>query len=242
MFQSTLSIGSREHPRGSTLLRGLHDLSAPTSTRAEQLAALSPSLADDLKRFERDGIQTELVEVVAASLRHGCNLLVHLEYGERMLPLTLFPAQRLVHCPLPLAQLLTLRLTQLFVVGVEPATLQPPFDKAAATPNERGFFGSLDVLSWELAMRGARAGLLPEIPAQAAYRVPPGATLEAITLTGTLASALHRMKRQATNLKGMTAWTGFDRERAMRLLNALYLRSALVATRTHPAADNDVWG
>lgn len=241
MFQSTLSIGSREHPRGSTLLRGLRDVPAPTSTRAEQLAALSPSLAGDLKRFERDGIQTELVEVVAASLRHGRTLLVHVEYGERTLPLTLFPAQRLVHCPLPLAQLLTLRLTQLFVAGVEPATLQPPGGKAAAAPNERGFFGSLDALSWELAMRGARAELLPEIPAQAAYRVPPGATLEGITLTGTLASALHRMKRHATNLKGMSAWAGLDRERAMRLLNALYLRSALVATRTHPAADNDVF-
>jgi len=224
------------------LLRGLRDMPAPAPARAARLASLSPSLADDLKRFERDGIQTELVEVVAASLRHGCTLLVHLEYGDRRLPLTLFPAQRLVHCPLPLAQLLTLRLTQLFVSSVEPATLAPPGDDAAAAPNERGFFGSLDALSWELAMRGARAELLPEIPAQAAYRVPPGVALQGLTMTGTLASALHQLRRKATNLKGMASWAGFDRERAMRLLNALYLRSALMATRTHPAAGNDAWG
>ena len=36
-------------------------------------------------------------------------------------------------------------------------------------------------------------------------------------------------------------WAGFDRERAMRLLNGLYLQSALMATRTHPAASSDVW-
>lgn len=241
MFQSTLSLDPHDQLRGSTLLRGLRDMPAPAPARAAQLASLLPSLADDLKRFERDGIQTELIEVVAASLRHGCNLLVHLEYGERRLPVTLFPAQRLLHCPLPLAQLLTLRLTQLFVCSVEPAMLQAPDGEAGAAPNERGFFGSLDALSWELAMRGARAELLPEIPVQAAYRVPPGVTLQGIALTGTLASALHQLKRQATNLKTMAAWAGFDRERAMRLLNALYLRSALMATRTHPAAAVDVW-
>lgn len=242
MFQSTLSIAPRDLPRGSTLLRGLREMPAPAPVRTAPLSALSPSLADDLKRFERDGIQTELIEVVAASLRHGCSLLVHVEYGERQLPLTLFPAQRLVHCPLPLVQLLTLRLTQLFISSVEPATLLPPGDDATATPNDSGFFGSLDTLSWELAMRGARAELLPEIPPQAAYRVPPGVALPGVTMTGTLASALHQLKRGATNLKAMTAWAGFDRERAMRLLNGLYLRSALMATRTHPAAINDAWG
>ena len=114
MFQSTLSLDPHDQLRGSTLLRGLRDMPAPAPARAAQLASLLPSLADDLKRFERDGIQTELIEVVAASLRHGCNLLVHLEYGERRLPVTLFPAQRLLHCPLPLTLRVVTRQHTLF--------------------------------------------------------------------------------------------------------------------------------
>ena len=30
-------------------------------------------------------------------------------------------------------------------------------------------------------------------------------------------------------------------QRAMRLLNALYLQSGLIVSRTHPAATNDGW-
>ena len=65
--------------------------------------------------------------------------------------------------------------------------------------------------------------------------------LQGFELSGTMAAAVHRMKREATNLKEMSAWAGFDRERAMRLLNGLYLQSALMATRTHPAACSDVF-
>ncbi len=244
MFPSTLSVGTPEPLHASTLLRNLggtvQDRMKPDALRGN----LSPSLVDDLRRFERNGIQTELIEVVAASLRHSSNLLVRLEYGAHELPLTLFPAQRLMYCPLVLPQLLSLRLTDLFVLGVQPASRDNPTDLTGHRVDawdDRSLFASLDLLSWDLAMRGARSELLPEIPAQAAFRIPPGVSLQGFDINGTLTAALHRLKRGAVNLKDISAWAGFDRERAMRLLTALYLQSALMATRTHPAAGGDAW-
>jgi len=46
---------------------------------------------------------------------------------------------------------------------------------------------------------------------------------------------------QTSNLREMAGWPGFDRERAMRLLNALYLQAGLIISRTNPAATNDGW-
>ena len=39
----------------------------------------------------------------------------------------------------------------------------------------------------------------------------------------------------------MAQWPGFDRERAMRLLNALYLQAGLIVSRTHPEAAGESW-
>jgi hypothetical protein len=238
MFESTLSIGGPTAPKPSTWLGALPASDRPPAHAASGVATLWPSVIDDLKRFDRDGVQTELLEVIAASLRHHRNLLVLVEYGKRSIPLTLFPAQRLVHCPVSPAQLLSLRLHELFVLGVEPAVLEPPsdHDKPWLTPEEGMRLGSLDLLAWEMAMRGARSDLLPEISAQAAFRIPPGVTVQGFDLSGNMASALHRLKRQAANLRVISTWSGFDRDRATRMLNALYLQSALMATRTHPVA------
>jgi hypothetical protein len=242
MFESTLSVGGPTAPRPSTWLRGLPPSTPARGHGPSGFSSLPPSVLDDLRRFDRDGVQTELLEVIAASLRHHRNLLVLLEYGKRSLPLTIFPAQRLVHCPLPPVQLLTLRLHELFVLGVEPALLEAPqeHDLSWHNPEDAERFGSLDLLAWELAMRGARSALLPEISPLAAFRIPPGVSVQGLDLHGNLAGALHRLKRQASNLRDIAGWSGFDRERATRFLNALYLQSALMATRTHPLA-GDGW-
>jgi hypothetical protein len=39
----------------------------------------------------------------------------------------------------------------------------------------------------------------------------------------------------------MAQWPGFERERATRLLNGLYLQGGLMVSRTHPAATNEGW-
>jgi hypothetical protein len=179
----------------------------------------------------RPGDGLEVLEVLAASVRHGRALLLHLLHGSRVIPLTVFPIERQVHGPLTLAQLLELRLPDLRVLHVEPARLRATDEPVALMP--------LGPLLWELALRGSREELLPEIAGNAAYRIAPGSNLEQLELAGTLAAAVARLRRQTTPLREIAVWTGFDRARATRLLNGLYLQAALMVSRTHPAATNE---
>jgi hypothetical protein len=240
MFLSTLPIGEPELMRASAFRRHLAEEARAEGDRiASQLSTLSPSLLLDLMRFEQDGRGGGLLEVLAAGIRHARRLLLHLQHRDRVLPLTIFPVEQLVHCPLPLPALLALPLDELEVLHVEPAALRPPGDRMHALVGAPAQYHPLPVLIWEIALRGARSELLPEIAGRVAYRVSPGAQLRRLALAGTLADAVARLQRQATPARDIARWPGFDDERARRLLNALYLQAALIVSRTHPAATND---
>jgi len=248
MFESTLPFGTPDLIRASAFRRYLSDIGgrnadgdAPPSTL---LSSLSPSLAKDLMRFEqarKPGERLEVLEVLAASVRHSRNLLVHLQEADRVIPLTLFPCERLVHCPLTMEQLLGGRLTELQVMHVEPAILRPPGHEDSGLVGEPECYWPMGMLLWELALRGARDELLPEIGGMAAYRISPGLVLDGLNLSGSIAAAVERLKRATTSLREIAEWPGFDRQRATRLLNALYLQAGLMVTRSHPAATSDSW-
>jgi hypothetical protein len=241
-FESTLPTGEPELMRVSAFRRYLDELERDRGEAgASRLSSLSPSLLVDLKRFESDGRQTELLEVLAACLRHARPLAIHLQCGARVVPLTVFPYERLVHCPLPMHELLAGRLADLQVMQVEPALLRPPGDAEQALVGRLNQYAPYAPLAWALALRGSREELLPEIAGSAAYRVPPGAPLRGLALAGSLQAAVQRLQRETTNLREMAEWPGFDRTRAMRLLNALYLQAALIVSRSHPAANGDSW-
>jgi hypothetical protein len=241
MFDSTQPSPDAEPGRRvKSLMRYFDGTLRDPDAGISRLSSLSPSLMQDLMRFEQPGRQTELLEVIAAAIRHARALTVQLRTERGPMPLTIFPEHKLLHCPLAFSRFIDLRLTDLEVVLVEPAVVKAPApgDDPGAESHR---FAPLGPLTWELALRGARGELLPEISSQAGYRIPPGADLKAIDLAGTLAEGVKRLKRGTTNLREMSSWPGFDRERAMRLLNALYLQAALMVTRTSPAATNDAW-
>ncbi|MEF7617115.1 hypothetical protein V4F39_24590 [Aquincola sp. MAHUQ-54] len=237
-FESTLPFGTPDLMRVSDFQRYLDEL--VLTERGEGapgfLASLSPSLMMDLQRVEQSGHAADVLVVLAASLRHGHALAVHLQNGERVIPLTVFPAQQLAHCPVPLEELMSGRLADLFVMHVEPAVMRPPGDSQASLVGDLHLYHSLPQLTWDLAMRGARDELLPEIAGQAAYRISPGTALHTLGLSGTLLAAVTRLQRQSLNLRDLSEFPGFDRVRASRLLNALYLQAGLIVSRTHPAA------
>lgn len=239
MFPSTLPIGSPELMRISDFRRYLRQQQPAEHASSTRLSSLSPSVLMDLRRHEREGRASDLLEVVAAALRHGRNLLLQLGLGQHVISLTLFPAERLAHSALAPQQLLEIPLQALEVLQVEPALLQAPGRRVAAA--DAALYGPLGPLTWALAMRGARETLLPELGGSAAYRVTPGADLHRLALPGPLAAAVRRLRREATNLREMSEWPGFDRERAARLVNGLYLQSALIVSRAHPAATNEGW-
>ena len=73
----------------------------------------------------------------------------------------------------------------------------------------------------------------------AAVRHGRSLRLHLLGLTGSLGAAVDRLQRRFCNVSEIASWPGFDRERATRLLNALYLQAALMVSRTHPAAINE---
>jgi hypothetical protein len=243
MFESTLPFGEPELMRASAFQRCLDESvrSGEADTMASRLSTLSPSLMLDLMRFEQEGQQSGVVEILAACIRHARKLLIHLQAADRVVPLTVFPVEHLVHCPIPMTQFLALPLSDLKVLYVEPALLRPPGDRVRTMVGEAQHYSALAPLLWELALRGSRDELLPEIAGQAAYRISPALNLRILGLGGSMADAVARLKRDTTNLRSLSLWPGFDRERAMRLLNGLYLQGGLMVSRTHPAATNEGW-
>lgn len=243
LFQSTLPLGEAELMRASDFQRYLDELDREGDGRpsCSKLSQLSPSLLQDLLRFEQPGRQTEVLEVVAACMRHARPLCVHLHSDGKVLPLTLFPLERLAHAPVPVPEFLAGDLSALQVMHVEPALLRAPGDPETALIGDRTLYHPLAPVTWELAMRGARDELLPEIAGPAAYRVVPGLNLRLLPLQGEVAEVVRRLQRQTTPLREIAEWPGMDRRRAMRLLNALYLQAGLIVSRTHPAATQDRW-
>ena len=106
-FESTLPLGEPELMRVSAFQRYLDELVREGGDAAlTRLSSLNPSLLQDLLRFEQDGRHTELLEVLAACVRHARPLAIYLQCGMRVIPLTVFPNERLAHCPLVMHEFL----------------------------------------------------------------------------------------------------------------------------------------
>jgi hypothetical protein len=243
LFQPTVPFGEPALIRASGFQVYLRELESDAldSGVSSRISSLNASLRDDLLRFEQRDGGSEALEVMAACLRHARRLTIHLQCDEHVVPLTVFPHERLVHCPMPLPQLLARPLAALRVMHVEPALLRPPGDEQKALVGEPQMHHPLMPLLWELAMRGQRSELLPEIGGAAVYRVSPGLDMRVLPPRGSLRAATLRLQRQVATLREVSGWPGMDRERAARLLNALYLQASLIVSRSHPDAVRDRW-
>ena len=153
----------------------------------------------------------------------------------------MFPHEGLVHCALPMAELLERHVHDMRVLQVEPALLRPPGDAQRALIGELHLHHALAPLVWELALRGPRRDLLPEIAGPAVYRVAPGLDAAGLPTSGVLKAAIERLRGQTANLAEIASWPALDRERAARLLNALYLQAGLMVSRSHPEAVRESW-
>jgi hypothetical protein len=243
LFDSTIPFGEPELMRASSYRRYLDELArlplrGGASTRLSQL---SPSLQADLLRFEDRGSGSEAIEVMAACLRHAASLTIHLQCGERVVPLTVFTPERLVHCPMGVGELVERHLADVRVMHVEPTPLRPPGDPEQAWVGASHLYHPLTPLLWELAMRGPRVDLLPEISGPAVYRVAPVLETAELPISGGHKAAIERMRQQPASLAEIAGWPELDRERASRLLNGLYLQAGLIVSRSHPDAVRAGW-
>ncbi len=223
-------------PRGVT-----HALPAADEAVHTALSSLTPSLLQDLQRFDPSSPQRELLEVLAACIRHTQPLAIDIAFDHQSMTLSIYPLDRLMHCPVPPLQFLGADLTLLRVLAVRPAFARATGLKPAIRDDDKPGLAPLRLLLWVVALRGARDALLPELAGQAAYRVAPGLNLAGLDVPGAMADCINRLRRQTCNLSEIASWHDIGRERAMRLLNALYLQAGLIISRSHPAATNEGW-
>ena len=243
LFESTLPVGEPELLRASGFRTYLDELDADTapSGASSRISSLSPTLQTDLQRFEQGGGTTESVEVIAACLRHSKPVTIYFQCDDKVIPLTVFPQERLVHCPVDMPVLIERYLPLLRVMHVEPAILRPPSDPQSALVGEARLYHPLGPLVWGLAMQGSRRELLPEISGSAAYRVAPGLDDDDLPVSGVMRVTIQRLRRRTANLNEISSWPDLNRERAARLLNALYLLTGLIVSRAHPNALRETW-
>lgn len=252
-FPSTLPPDTPELERASSFAGWIED-GTPHPAASSRLADLSASLwqdlwwtaaapgrprGDDAAAQDPDrpaGHWRDVVQVLAASLRHAQALTVQLACEARVVPLTFYPLQRLACCALDIAQFEALRLAELRVLHVEPALLDSPEHPLAAAAGHLARSQPLAPIGWLLALRGPRREVLPELAGALACRRVPGLALQTPGSSGAVAVALERLGQASASLRTIASWPGMDAVRAARLVNGLYLQGALIVSRTHPAA------
>lgn len=244
MDEPTIPLGEPELMRTSEFQRYLDELALLppiAGTDRTLLASLSPSLLADLERFEDRPNGTEALEVLAACLRHSQSVVVHLGSGEYVLPLTIFPIERLFHSPAEPGAYLLDRLGILKVLRVEHAILRPPGDPEKRLVAPLDCYYPIGPLLWAMAMRGSRTDLLPEIGGIACYRVTPSLDVRSVPMEPLHRALIRNMREQPMTLREIVEISGQGEEGVNRLLNALYLQSGLIISRALPLSVGDLW-
>ena len=201
--------------------------SAPCGFRS----TLSPSLLSDLRRFAEGPAASDLLPVLAASVRHAQSLALHLVHAEGVIRLSVFPRDQLFHCFTDICALSARALSLLHLVYVEPElSLDPSNGKGLPTTARR--FGALRELLWVLAIHGPHGELLPEIGGAVRYRLSPAFSIGKLPVEPSMRTAMQRLRNEPVTLDQLAGWSILGRLRAKRLLNALYLQSGLVISRS----------
>lgn len=221
-------ISAYERMRAETGSSGFARLGART--------VLPTTLNAELAQVRHGQREADLLEVVAASMRQRESVLVLLQHAGLVWPLTLFPQQALYHVPRPILPSLAQGTRGLEVLAIEPPGLRPPghfmHERVAEGPGYR----PLAPLLWTLAQNAPRTALFEAIAGRAAYRLAADFNLGVELQLGALGPALQRLRTEIASLADIAGWPGMDTERAVRLLNGVYLLGGLRVMRVHPAA------
>lgn len=211
---------------------------SPTTLSGSQVdvrSTLSGTLQDDVARFLASPDPSDLLPVIAASIRHSKALALHLTLADGMLRLVTLPRMQAYACDRDLHAF--------FGPSMATLRLQRVDEGTHAAIDVTGFHrGMLSDLVWQVALFGSRRQLLPEIEGTLAYRITGRAFREAPVLPG-IAEVLKRLSGAPARLEELTPW-GAPPDLAPRVLNALYLRSALIVTRAcapRPRPPGSLW-
>ncbi|MEO8524272.1 MAG: hypothetical protein ABI460_06105 [Caldimonas sp.] len=204
---------------------------------------LPTTLMVDLQQLQKDPVQGDILEVIAACVRNREAALLYLKHGSHVWPVTLFPREFLYHSPRDVANMTeNAGMSGLRLISAEPPGVKPPGDAMSERIAGSERYHPLGPLLWSAALHGPRASLLMEISGRVAYRLVSSSARDLPPSLGALSSATVRLKNETASLKDISQWPGLSVERASRLLNALYLTGALMVSRSHPAARSEPMG
>ena len=199
-------------------------------------SVLPETLLGELKRLEQSGRDSDVLEVITACLRQREAALLCLQHEALVWPVTVFPKQMMYHSPRDLALAQGAGFMHFSLHSIEPPGVRPLSDRLNERETQPAHYRPLLPLLWSLALNGPRGELLGEIAGTMAYRALKSPQEDGLSLSGALGSAAERLRRDTVSLSTIAHWPGMNVERGSRLLNAMYLASALLVTRTHPAA------
>jgi hypothetical protein len=196
---------------------------------------LPTTMLADLRHLESRREDSEVLEVLATCMRHRQAALICLRYEDLIWPITVFPSELVYHSPRDMALAMPDGLAALKVMSCDAPGLRPPGHWMHERVGRMEHYHPLKPLLWNLALNGPRFELLSEIAGHAAYRVTLSRE-DRLLAPGALGPAADRLRSESASLRDIARWPGMSTDRACRLLNALYLTSALMVMRSHPAA------
>lgn len=196
---------------------------------------LPTTMLADLRHLESRRDSGDVMEILATSMRHRQAALICLHYEDLVWPVTVFPTELVYHSPRDMALARRDGLATLTVLSCDAPGLRPPGHWMHERVGRMEHYHPLKPLLWNLALNGPRAELLSEIAGHAAYRVTLSRE-DRLLAPGALGPAADRLRSESAALRDIARWPGMSTDRASRLLNALYLTSALMVMRSHPAA------
>jgi hypothetical protein len=199
---------------------------------------LPTTILADLRQLQSRREESDVLEVLAACLRHRQAALLCLHYEDVVWPITVFPAEMSYHSPRDVALAAADSLSQVKLLSCDAPGMRPPGHWMHERVGRMEHYRPLKPMLWNLALHGPRSMLLAEIGGHAAYR----ATLSKDSrpfAPGALGPAAERLRSESASLRDIAGWPGMSIDRASRLLNALYLCGGLMVMRAHPAARDE---
>src|SRR6478735_9925797 len=110
---------------------------------------LPTTLLADLQQLQGDPLNGDVLEVIAACIRHREAALLYLAYGDRVWPVTLFPREFLYHSPRDVAQLGSgAGLAKLALLSAEPPHVRPPGDNMSERVANPQSYRPMEALLW----------------------------------------------------------------------------------------------
>jgi hypothetical protein len=209
----------------------------------DRATLLPTTLLGDLRRLQGEADGGDVLEVVAACLRHHESALLYLGCEDYVWPVTLFPREFLYHSPRDFGHLRSgAGMAKLSLLSVDPPGVRPPGHVMHERISALKRYRPMQELVWDLSLHGPRPSLLTEIAGRVAYKVVASGVRELPSSLGALRSAVARLQQEAASLPEIAHWPGLSPARASRLLNGLYLTGVLMLSRSHPAATRQGFG